>query len=398
MKQYLNLQKINQAALSLAKISEKDRNYFLKHLEAELVRNKKNLLKANESDVLRVQKLNLPSSFIARLVLDERGLKKISLKLSDLQKLKSGIGRLMQIKTRSDDLKLEKIRVPIGVIFIIYEARLEVTVDAAALCIKSGNAVILKGGSEASETNLVLYRCILKALKKARIDKASVTIIADHNRRITDWLLKQDKYIDLVIARGGYGLVRKVLDQSKIPVLAHAAGGARIYIDKSADLIMAEKIIINAKTDMPASCNSLDTLIIHQAIAAEFIPRISFKLRQKGVAIVKNIWDTEFLDLKISIHTVKNIDEAVKFINHYTKGHSEGIIARDRKVADYFIKSVDAAALFINSSPRLHDGYEFGLGAEMGIATGKLHARGPVGLKELTTYKWIIEGDGHVRQ
>src|SRR3989338_7709183 len=321
MKQYLNLQKINQAALSLAKISEKDRNYFLKHLEAELVRNKKNLLKANESDVLRVQKLNLPSSFIARLVLDERGLKKISLKLSDLQKLKSGIGRLMQIKTRSDDLKLEKIRVPIGVIFIIYEARLEVTVDAAALCIKSGNAVILKGGSEASETNLVLYRCILKALKKARIDKASVTIIADHNRRITDWLLKQDKYIDLVIARGGYGLVRKVLDQSKIPVLAHAAGGARIYIDKSSDLIMAEKIIINAKTDMPASCNSLDTLIIHQAIAAEFIPRISFKLRQKGVAIVKNIWDTEFLDLKISIHTVKNIDEAVKFINHYTKGH-----------------------------------------------------------------------------
>lgn len=398
MKKKLNLEKIRQAAYSIAAISEDERNSFLKHLCTELILNKEHILKVNEAERLRAFKAHMPTPFIARLTLDEIGLEKIILKLNNLQKLKSNIGTIFQANTRSDGLKLEKIRVPIGVIFIIFEARPEVTIEVACLCLKSGNAVILKGGSEASETNLLLYRCILKALKKAGIDGASATYIADPDRLITGWLLKEDRYIDLVIARGGYGLVRKVLDDSKISVLAHAAGGARIYVDKSADLVMAERIIVNAKTDKPAACNSLDTIIIHRAIAAEFIPRITLILQQKGVEVVKNNWQTEFLDLRISIRLVNNIDEAVKFINHYSKGHSEGIIARDRKVVDHFIKAVDAAALFINSSPRLHDGYEFGLGAEMGISTGKLHARGPVGLRELTTYKWIIEGEGHVRQ
>jgi len=316
----------------------------------------------------------------------------------DLEKLRAGIGETIEEKTDASKLLFRKVRVPLGVILVFYEARPDVTIDVAALCVKSGNAVILKGGSEAVETNKVLYMCILAALKKSGLAKETVSFISSKNRRITKWLLQRHDYIDLVIARGGYGLVKDVLRQSTIPVLAHAAGGARIYVDDTADLSIAEEIIVNAKTSKPATCNSLDTIVVHQDIASEFLPKIISKLEDNGVKIVENDWDTEFLGLRVSIKIVKDVNEAIGFINKHSKKHSEGIIATDTKVIDYFTKSVDSAALFINCSTRLHDGYVFGLGSEMGISTGKLHARGPVGLKELTTYKWEVYGNGQVRE
>ena len=296
---------------------------------------------------------------------------------------------------------MRKIRVPLGVIAVIYESRPEVTIDVAALCVKSGNVVILKGGSEAIHTNTVLYRCIRTALQQSGFPNHTVSFISTSDRRVTNALLKQHEYVDVVIARGGYDLVKTVLRTSTIPVLAHAAGGARIYIDKSARLSIANRIIINAKTSKPSACNSLDTIVIHQDIASRFLPQIVKLLKRRHVTIniiPEQNWDTEFLRLTIGIKVVKNKEEAVDFINRHSKRHSEGIVATDKTTIDYFLHSVDAAALFVNCSPRLHGGYVFGLGSEIGIATAKLHARGPVGLKELTTYKWHVYGNGHIRE
>lgn len=397
MKQALDLEKIKQSANKLSSVSEERRNTFLHHLSEILFKRQREIIEANKGDLAKAKIQRLPSAFIERLGLDEARVKKLILKLRDIEKLYAGIGEIIEERVDKNKLLFKKVRVPFGVIAIIYEARPEVTIDVAALCIKSGNAAILKGGSEARYTNKVLHDCILQALDRARLSKETISFIASSDRRITNHLLKQHDFIDLVIARGGYGLVRAVLNQSTIPVLAHAAGGARIYVDESADLSKAEKIIINAKMSKPTACNSLDNIVIHQNIATDFVSRITSRLKDNGVEIVENDWDTEFLGLSVSIKIVKNVEEAVNFINLHTKRHSEGIIAEDKKVIDYFVSSIDAAALFINCSTRLHDGYVFGLGSEMGISTGKLHARGPVGLKELTTYKWEVYGNGQIR-
>lgn len=394
----ISLNKIKDAALLLSKATNKTKNLFLKNLAEAIYVDREVIILANKKDVKKAEKGKLPAAFISRLKLDNQGLNLTIEKLAKLGKMNSGIGANIEIYTRKDGLRLKKVRVPIGVIFVIYESRPEVTVDTAALCIKSGNAAILKGGIDAKETNKVLYKIIIEALKKSEIDVNSVYLIDDPDRKITNTLIIMPDYIDLVIARGGYAMVKAIQENSRIPVLAHSAGGARIYVDKSADLGSALKIIINAKTGKPAACNSVDTVLVHQDIAEIFLPGLYESLKSNSVKLIKNIWDTEFLDLKISVKIIKDKEAAVKFINKYSKKHSEGIIAGDKNTVDYFIRSVDAAALFVNCSPRLHDGYEFGLGSEMGIATGKLHARGPVGLRELTTYKWIAEGEGHVRK
>lgn len=398
MKQALDLEKIKQSANKLSTTSEERRNTFLRHLPEVLLQKQQEIIEANKRDLAKAKTQRRSQAFIERLGLDETEIKKVIIKLRSVEKLRTGIGEIIEERTDENKLQFKKIRVPLGVIAVIYEARPEVTIDVAALCIKSGNAAILKGGSEAAETNKVLYTCISSALKKSKLAKETVSLISSKNRRITKWLLQRHDYIDLAIARGGRSLVKAVLSQSTIPVLAHAAGGARIYVDKSADLLMAEAIILNAKISKPAACNSLDTIVVHQNIAAEFVSKISTKLKDNGVKIVENDWDTEFLGLSVSIKTVTNVEEAIYFINQHSKRHSEGIIATDKKVINYFTKSIDAAALFINCSPRLHDGYVFGLGSEVGISTGKLHARGPVGLKELTTYKWEVYGHGQIRE
>lgn len=398
MKNKLNLINIRLAATQLSNSTDEQRDLFLKSLAKILLKHQGEITKANKGDINRSQKMGLSSAFLERLVLDKKGSKLLVSKLESIEKLQSNLGEVIEEKSEEKGLIIKKVRVPLGVIAVIYEARPEVTIDVAALCIKSGNTAILKGGSEAVQTNKVLYRCILAALKESGFTKETVNFIATSDRKTTDDLLKQYKYIDLVIARGGYELVKSVLEKSTIPVLAHAAGGARIYVDKSADLSIAQKIIINAKISKPAACNSIDTIVVHQDIAAGFIPSITNALSKVNVSVVTDKdWGKEFMELSINIKTVKSAEEAIIFINQHGKKHSEGVIATDKSVIDQFTNSVDSAAIFVNCSTRLHDGYVFGLGSEMGISTGKLHARGPVGLKELTTYKWEVYGNGQIR-
>ncbi|HUQ85239.1 MAG TPA: glutamate-5-semialdehyde dehydrogenase [Candidatus Limnocylindrales bacterium] len=395
MKNQINLNQIKDAALILSQKKESDQNMFLKNLANSLMDHKELIFKANRKDIRNAEKNNLSTSMIQRLILDEDLLNDLILRLGNLQKLKSVTGTILEEKLLKNKLILKKVSVPLGVILVIYESRPEVTIDVAALCIKSGNAVILKGGSEAINTNRALHQCVIEALDKSKLSKKTVTYI--EVRIMLNKLLNRSDYIDLVIARGGYGMVKNVMEKSRIPVLAHSAGGARIYIDESADLSIVEKIIINSKTSKPAACNSLDTILIHQKIAKKVLLILKKTLKNSKVGIVNNQWEQEFLDLKIGIKIVKNLEEAIKFINIYSKKHSEGIIAQNKAVINKFKNSIDIAAVFINCSTRFHDGYEFGMGAEMGISTGKLHARGPVGLKELTTYKWEVYGNGQIR-
>ncbi|KKW46274.1 MAG: Gamma-glutamyl phosphate reductase [Candidatus Kaiserbacteria bacterium GW2011_GWA2_58_9] len=406
----INLKKTREAAIRLSGSSEKERNAFLRALSAQLAKREKSILRANERDVAAAKKSGLAAAFVERLVFDSRALKLLKAKVRSVENLRSRIGEVMEQRTLRKGLVLKKVRVPLGVMLVIYESRPEVTIDVAALCIKSGNAALLKGGSEAKRTNEALFGCVQDALKKTGLAKETVGLVP--NRDAVKRLLREHESIDLVIARGGYGLVRAVVNESMIPVLAHAEGGARIFVDKSADLTAAEKILLNAKISKPAACNSLDAILVHRAIAVTFVPRMVKRLREAGVRVLGDArarrfarmdaarardWDKEFLGPTVAIKTVKNAREAIQFINEHTKRHSEGLIARDARVIKEFTDSIDAAALFINASTRLHDGYVFGLGSEMGIAAGKLHARGPVGLQELTTYKWEVYGKGHIR-
>lgn len=424
------LTQIKRDSFLLAQVEDNKKNKFLQTLGQILLVEEKKILAANKKDIVFAQRKNLSKAFIDRLKVDKNGIDKIIQSLNNLQKMESPVGRIIEERRLTNGLLLQKLSVPLGVILVIYESRPEVTVDVAALCIKSGNCAILKGGKEALNTNKVLYNCILQAFKAAELPDQISTFIT--GRGDIEKLLKQNKYIDLVIARGGYEMVKRVQNISKIPVLAHSAGGARIYIDESADLEMAEKIIINAKISKPSTCNSIDTILMNKNIAEKFIPVVIPALLHYGVQIFfergsvsdrvekpapsvtegfstssnnivskefldENIWQKEFLDLKLSIKIVKDVDRAIEFIHKYTKHHTEGIVAEDKKVIEKFISSIDAAALFVNCSTRLHDGGVFGKGAEMGISTGKLHARGPVGLTELTTYKWIVKGNGQLR-
>jgi len=397
MKNKLNLKNIRIAATQLSSSNKAQRDLFLKYLAKELIKRQAEIIRANRKDVSASKKLGLSSAFLERLILDEKAIKQLVIKLKNIEKLHSNLGEVIE-ENHEQELIIKKVRVSIGVIAVIYESRPEVTIDVAALCIKSGNAVILKGGSEAIQTNQALYSCISNSLENAGFAKETVSFISSSDRKVINDLLKQNKYIDLIIARGGYDLVKSILRKSTIPVLAHAAGGARIYVDKSADISLAEKVIINAKTSKPAACNSIDTIIVHQDIAKNFIPQISTALRKAGVEIVTDEeWDKEFLGLSINIKIVKDIREAISFINQHSKKHSEGIIANDKNAIDQFSNLIDSAAIFVNCSTRLHDGYVFGFGSEMGISTGKFHARGPVGLKELTSYKWEVYGNGQIR-
>ena len=394
----IDLKRVRRAALVLGESSETARNAFLKRLVQELVHDEKKILAANAKDVKEAERKGVPAAFLERLTLGERGIAPLLKKVKSVARLKSGLGEVIEQRKEAKGLVLKKVRVPLGVLMVIYEARPEVTVDVAALCIKSGNAAILKGGSEALATNAVLYACVRRALTKSDLPEGAVAFVATGNRKVTDELLKHHDMIDLVIARGGYGMVGAVMEATKIPVLAHAAGGARIYVDKSADLTMAEKVLVNAKVTKPSACNSLDTILVHSAIAKKFIPRIAEAMRGHGVTIMKNPdWDKETLGMTVGIRQVKDVQEAVAFVGEHSKRHSEGIIAKDVRAVRTFTSGVDAAAVFVNASTRLHDGYVFGLGSEMGISTGKLHARGPVGLKELTTYRWEVYGKGNIR-
>lgn len=398
MKKIIDLNGVRGSFIKLSSKTEQERNLFLSCLTLELVNNREKILTANEKDVKNAYKNNLSEVFIQRLKLDSEGFNSIVEKVKQVQSLESGIGEIMEKKTNDSGLILHKVRVPIGTILIVYESRPEVTIDVACLCIKSGNTALLKGGSEALNTNIALYVCIQQALSRSSLPLQSISFIQSKNRTIIKTLLKQNNYIDLVIARGGYKMVKYIQSHSTIPVLAHSSGGARIYIDKSADLLIVEKIIINAKVSKPAACNSLDTIVIHTDIKDKILNTIQKSFEKNNVKIIDDEWDEEFLSMRVSIKIVNSLNQAISFINAHSKKHSEGIIAQDKTIIRQFCQSIDAAVIFVNSSTRLNDGYIFGLGSEMGIATGKLHARGPVGLKELSIYKWIIYGQGHIRE
>lgn len=398
---YKKLLDIKRASSGLAKLKEKDRNDFLQILSTILWKKRQNIYSANKMDIIRGKQKNLSSAYVHRLNLDEVKLKNIIERLRKLQQLDCGVGKVISEKVLENRIILQKLRVPIGVILVIFESRPEVLLDAAALCIKSGNAVILKGGKDALNTYKVLYQYILEALKKSGISENSVSFLDEIKRKEIYSLLKQKDLIDLVIARGGYEMVKSICENSLIPILSHSAGGARIYVDESADLKMSKNIIINSKISSPATCNSLDTIVVHEKIVAKFMPIIIKELKDYDINIHQendtNIWQKEFLGMEVAIKIVRNSDEAIQFIENYGKNHTEGIIASNNDVINKFIQEIDAASIMINCSTRLHDGGIYGLGTELGIAIGKLHARGPVGLSELTSYKWIAYGKGQIR-
>lgn len=400
MKLIIQLENIKKASDKLLQKKENDKNKFMRILADTIWEKKRQIIDANIIDVKKAKDNKLNKAFIERLIMDEKAISDLVQRLKNTITIASKIGKIIEERRVPSGLLITKKMVPIGVIFIIFESRPEVTIDVAALCIKSGNCAILRGGREAAKTTKLLFGCIKKALGIAGLPKDSITLVTDYKREAIYRLLKETNYIDLVIARGGYEMVKDIQNRSKIPVLAHSSGGARIYVDKSADLGIALKIIINAKISKPAACNSVDMVLIHQDIARNFLPILTAKFKSCNIEIIKGkkAWETEFLDLKIGVKIVRNLDSALDFIHRFTKHHSEGIIAKDRYVIEKFINSTDAASVFINSSTRFHDGGEFGMGTELGIATGKLHARGPVGIRELSTYKWVIEGDGQVRE
>lgn len=405
------LKNIKDASFELSQMGKTEKNRFLGNLSKLLWINRRNILSANKRDRDEAIDHNLSESFIERLVLDEKKLKQMIHSIQEISLMESTTGKILEKRILENGLILKKISVPIGVILVIYESRPEVTIDVAALCIKSGNCVILKGGKESLHTNKALYDCIKQALKATKLQKESIIFIRE--RDILELLLKQNKYIDLVIARGGYEMVKKIRDISKIPVLSHSAGGSRIYVDKSADLKIAKNVVINSKISKPAACNSVDTILVHKSIAGRFIQDIWREFVRLGVDILGDEetarivhvekasvsdWKKEFLTLKVNIKVVDNLDHVVHFVHKYGKGHSEGIIARDERIINKFIREIDCAGIFVNCSTRLHDGCIFGMGAELGISTGKFHARGPVGMDGLTSYKWTVYGTGQLRE
>ncbi|MEA3305491.1 MAG: glutamate-5-semialdehyde dehydrogenase, partial [Candidatus Omnitrophota bacterium] len=306
-----------------------------------------------------------------------------------------------------------KMRVPIGVIGIIYESRPDVTSDCAGLCLKSGNSVILKGGSEALRSNKAIFKCLRNAISKTAVPEEAIVFMASKNRSAVTELLRLNDYVDLIIPRGGEGLIREVAEMSRIPVIKHYKGICHVYVDENADLNMAHRIAINAKVQRPGVCNAMETLLVHKDAAVRFLPVIAGELRNAGVEIrgcektrkiLKGIkrageldWRTEYLDLILSVKVVSNIDEAIGHIAVYGSNHSDAIVTKSYDAAMKFLRSVDSACVYLNASTRFTDGYEFGMGAEIGISTDKLHARGPMGLEELTTYKYVILGKGQIR-
>ena len=395
----LSDEKKNRALLAMAR-AVKARRHFL--------------LKENGRDVAAARSGKLASSLVSRLTLDAVKLEKIAESLVSISKLPDPVGRLLSETRRPNGLRIRKVRVPIGVILIIYESRPNVTADCMALCLKSGNAVILKGGREAMHSNKALFQVLADAAMKEGVPRGAFEFVATSDRAAVKSLLSLSGEIDLVIPRGGEGLIRDVAKISKIPVIKHTQGVCHVFIDRHADFKKSEDIVLNAKVQNPAVCNAMETLLVHESVAKRFLPRISALLREKGVQLrgcektrrivaglkkaTQDDWYREYLDLILSVRVVRDLDEAVAHIQNYGSHHSDAIVTEDAKAAAAFTEAVDSACVFVNCSTRFNDGGEFGMGAEMGISTEKLHARGPMGLEELTSYKYVVWGNGQVRR
>ena len=401
------------ACQALSMMTREEKDEALMNMAKALGRAAPAVLSANRKDTAAARKKGISAAMIARLTLDLSKIEKIAAGIESVARLADPVGRLLWQRRRPNGLKIKKISVPLGSILIIYEARPNVTADCMALCLKSGNAVILKGGSEALKTNLAMFRAMSAAAIKAGVPRGAFQFVATADRKAVAGLLQLSGLIDLVIPRGGEGLIREVARLSKIPVIKHYKGVCHLYVDEAADLAMAERVVVNAKTQNPSVCNALECLLVHRKVAKQFLPRLAAVLKAKGVrmradaaarAIVKDAerataadWGAEYLDLVLAVKVVKDMEEAIRHITTYGSSHSDGIITSDKRRSLRFMGAVDSSAVFVNCSTRFNDGGEFGMGAEMGISTDKLHARGPMGLEELTSYKYLVEGDGQIR-
>jgi len=371
------------------------------------------LLAENEKDVRKAEELQVPRALIDRLRITDGVIKEMVASLHDVIQLQDPVGEIVKLWTRPNGLRVGRMRIPIGVICIIYESRPNVTVEAFSLCFKSGNSVILKGGSEAAHSNQALIGLIREALREQGVSTDVVQFVDTGDRAYLYDLLKRTEMIDLVIPRGGEALIRSIVEHSRIPVLKHYKGVCAIYVDEHADLEMAIEVCLNAKVQKPATCNALETLLVHQAVAARFLPQMADVLRAKGVTLkgcekamhlvpgmepaAESDWYEEYLDLMLSVKIVASIDEAIDHIQTYGSEHTDAIITRDYDNAWHFLRSVNSSLVLVNASTRLNDGFQLGLGAEMGISTTRLHAFGPMGLEELTVTKFIAFGEGQLR-
>ncbi|MCB4792006.1 MAG: glutamate-5-semialdehyde dehydrogenase [Elusimicrobia bacterium] len=402
------------ASRKLAGFTSDQKNKILLALADAIAKQKDEILFRNEIDVEAAKESGLNDALIDRLALNEKRISEMTRGLKDVAVLPDPVGEIIADWTPPLGIHIQKIKVPLGVIAMIYESRPNVTVDATGLCLKAGNAVILRGGSEAINTNHTLFKIIAQAAGTAGLPEGAIGFIETTDREAIFELVKLDNLIDLVIPRGGEQMIRDIRQQATVPVLSHGKGLCHTYIDKDANLEMAKKIAVNAKCQRPGVCNALETLLMHKDIAKSFLPPLCNTYKEQGVEvrgcqITKSIvpevipakeedWSTEYLDLVLSIKVVDSAEEAINHINKYGSGHSEAIITENKQTADKFLKEVDAAAVFHNASTRLHDGSVFGLGSEIGISTQKLHARGTMGIKELTTTKYIVHGNGEIRE
>jgi glutamate-5-semialdehyde dehydrogenase len=371
-------------------------------------------LKANKKDVLAAKAAGLSCALIDRLTLDDKRIASMAGSLLEIAKLKDPVGEDIRAWKIPNGLWIHKVRVPIGVVAIIYESRPNVTSDCIGLCLKSGNSVILRGGSESLNSNIVIFEILNKVAQKHGLPKGLINMVTTKDRRAVDVLLRLNEYIDLVMPRGGEGLIRRVVSLSRIPVIKHYKGICHVYVDEWADLNMALNICFNAKVQRPGVCNAMECMLVHRDVAARFLPSMARKFSEAGVEmrgcpmtkkIVKGAklakekdYYTEYLDLILSVKVVKDLEEAIKHVNHYGSHHSDTIVTENYENALKFLRQVDSACVYVNASTRFTDGNQFGLGAEIGISTDKLHARGPMALEELTTYKYMVFGNGQVRQ
>jgi glutamate-5-semialdehyde dehydrogenase len=402
------------AARLLAGASGAQKNRWLREAATALEERPGPLLEANARDVEAAPRFELSPAQVDRLRLTPERLRAAAAGLREVAALPDPVGRVLDSRRRPNGLQVDKVSVPLGVIFFIYESRPNVTVDAAGLCVKSGNAIILRGGKEALHSNLALHRLLQEGLAAAGLPPDAVQLVGTTDREAVGKLLQLDAWIDLAIPRGGESLIRRVAQEARMPVLKHYQGNCHVYVDRAADLDMAERILVNAKCQRPGVCNAAESLLVHRDVAAAFLPRAGAALRSRGVELrgcettrrflpdvhpaTEADYAAEYLDLILSVKVVDSLEEAIDHIERHGSRHTDAIITNDLPAARRFTSAVDSAAVLVNASTRFNDGYEFGLGAEIGISTDKFHARGPCGLVELTSYKYVVYGDGQVRE
>jgi len=408
-------EKAKIASWKLVNLTTKTKNDALLAMADALEKGKEKILRANQVDLENANsRLQITEAFIDRLTLNEKRISEMAKSLKEIVGLPDPVGRIIAEWTRPDGLKIQKVSVPLGVILMIYESRPNVTVEATGLCLKSGNALILRGGSEAINTNTVLAKIIAQTAEQNGIPEGSIEFIETTEREAIFELIKLERYIDLVIPRGSEEMIKTIREKATVPVLAHGKGNCHTYVDKEANLEMAIRVCYNAKVQRPGVCNAMETLLVHKEIAKKFLPLMLEEYKKAKVEIrgcektreiipevklaTEDDWYREYLSLILAVKIVNSIEEAIEHINKYGSGHSEAIITENKETAKKFLQEVDSSAVFHNASTRLHDGGVFGLGSEIGISTQKLHARGTMGLNELTSTKYIIYGKGQVRE